>query len=132
MLVAAVLEIVILLYFLLAGGDLFLQKFIKVLPHSGDKQKAFNIARATEAAISAYLSTALLVNVGEGIVVALALWALGMPNPVLWGVLIAALEFVPYLGALTGVVVLGLAGVDDVRQRRRTRCSCRAAFSRSI
>jgi predicted PurR-regulated permease PerM len=110
-LVAAVLEIVILLYFLLAGGDLFLQKFIKVLPHTGDKQKAFHIARATEAAISAYLSTALLVNVGEGIVVAVALWALGMPNPVLWGVLIAALEFVPYLGALTGVVVLGLAAL---------------------
>lgn len=110
-LVAALLEIAILLYFLLAGGDLFLQKFIKVLPATGDKQKAFSIARATEAAISAYLSTALLVNVGEGIVVALALWGLGMPNPALWGVLIAALEFIPYLGALTGVVVLGLAAL---------------------
>ena len=70
--VAAVLEIVILLYFLLAGGDLFLQKFIKVLPHSGDKRKAVEIARATEAAVSAYLSTAFLVNVGEGIVVGAA------------------------------------------------------------
>ena len=109
--VAAVLEIVILLYFLLAGGDLFLQKFIKVLPHTADRHKAIKIARETEAAISAYLSTALLVNVGEGIVVGLALWGLGMPNPVLWGVLIAALEFVPYLGALTGVVVLGLAAL---------------------
>jgi predicted PurR-regulated permease PerM len=110
-LVAAVLEIVILLYVLLAGGDLFLQKFIKVLPQTGDKRKAIHIARETEAAISAYLSTALLVTVGEGIVVALALWGLGMPNPLFWGVLIAALEFVPYLGALTGVVVLGLAAL---------------------
>ena len=46
--VAAILEIVILLYFLLAGGDLFLQKFIKVLPQSGDKRKAVEIARGTE------------------------------------------------------------------------------------
>jgi predicted PurR-regulated permease PerM len=110
-LVAAVLEIVILLYFLLAGGDLFLQKFIKVLPHTADRHKAINIARATEAAISAYLSTALLVNVGEGFVVAMALWGLGMPNPALWGVLVAVIEFIPYLGALTGVVVLALAAL---------------------
>ncbi|HEY4303530.1 MAG TPA: AI-2E family transporter [Gemmatimonadaceae bacterium] len=110
-LVAAVLEIVILLYFLLAGGDLFLQKFIKVLPQTGDKHKAIAIARETEAAVSAYLFTTLLVNVSEGAVVALALWGLGMPNPVLWAVLIAALEFIPYLGALTGVVVLGLAAL---------------------
>jgi predicted PurR-regulated permease PerM len=109
--VAAILEIVILLYFLLAGGDLFLQKFIKVLPQSGDKRKAVEIARGTEAAVSAYLSTALLVNVGEGIVVALLLWALKMPSPALWGVMVATVEFVPYLGALAGVVILGLAGL---------------------
>ena len=110
-LVAGVLEIAILVYFLLAGGDLFLQKFIKVLRQTGDRHKAISIARETEAAISAYLFTTLLVNVGEGVVVALALWALGMPSPVLWGVMIAMLEFIPYLGALTGVVVLGLAAL---------------------
>jgi predicted PurR-regulated permease PerM len=110
-LVAAILEIVILLYFLLAGGDLFLQKFIKVLPHSGDKRKAVEIARATEAAVSAYLSTAFMVNVVEGVVVGLLLWALGMPSPALWGAMVACLEFVPYLGALAAVVILGLAGL---------------------
>jgi predicted PurR-regulated permease PerM len=102
---------VILLYFLLAGGDLFLQKFIKVMPHSGDKQKAVDIARATEAAVSAYLSTALIVNVAEGVVVALLLWWLDMPSPGLWGAMVACLEFVPYLGALAAVVILGLAGL---------------------
>lgn len=110
-LVAGILEVAILLYFLLAGGDLFLQKLIKVLPYSGDKRKVVEIARATESAVSAYLSTALLVNVGEGAIVALLLWALDMPSPVLWGVMVAALEFIPYLGALTGVVILGLAGL---------------------
>lgn len=110
-LVGALLQIVILLYFLLAGGDLFVQKFIKVLPQAGDKDKAVHIARATEAAVSAYLSTALLVNISEGIVVGLILWALQMPSPLFWGVLVAAVEFVPYLGALTAVVLLGLAGL---------------------
>jgi predicted PurR-regulated permease PerM len=113
---AGMLEIFILLYFLLAGGDLFLQKLIKVLPHFSDKVKAVEIARATEAAVSAYLTTALLVNIAEGAVVAGVLWLLGMPNPLLWGALVACLEFVPYLGAFTAVIVLGVAGLTTFDQ----------------
>jgi len=113
---AGLLEIFILLYFLLAGGDLFLQKLIKVLPHFGDKVKAVEIARATESTVSAYLTTTLLLNIGEGIVVAGALWLLGMPNVVLWGVIVACLEFVPYLGAATATVVLGVAGLAQYEQ----------------
>jgi len=113
---AGLLEIFILLYFLLAGGDLFLQKLIKVLPHFNDKVKAVEIARAIEATVSAYLSTTLLLNITEGIVVAFVLWLLGMPNVVLWGVMVACLELVPYLGAATAVVVLGVAGLAQYDQ----------------
>ncbi len=111
-LAAGLVEVLILLYFLLAGGDLFLQKLIKVLPHFNDKVKAVEIARATEAAVSAYLTTTLLVNVMEGAIVAGVFWLLGMPNVLLWGALVACLEFVPYLGALTAVVVFTLAGLS--------------------
>ena len=111
-LLTGMLEVFILLYFLLAGGDLFLQKLIKVLPHFDDKVKAVEMARATEAAVSAYLTTTLLVNVVEGAMVASVLWLLGMPNVLLWGVLVACLEFVPYLGALTAVAVLTVAGLS--------------------
>jgi predicted PurR-regulated permease PerM len=114
--IAGLLEIFILLYFLLAGGDLFLQKLIKVLPHFGDKVKAVDIARATEATVSAYLTTTLLLNVMEGVLVALVLWLLGMPNVLLWGALVACLEFVPYLGAATAVLVLGVAGLTTFEQ----------------
>lgn len=109
--VAALLEIFILLYFLLAGGDLFLQKLIKVLPHFSDKVKAVEIARATESTVSAYLSTTLLLNVMEGALVAVVLWLLGMPNVLLWGALVACLEFVPYLGGATAVLILLVAGL---------------------
>jgi predicted PurR-regulated permease PerM len=74
--------------------------------------KAVEIARATEAAVSAYLTTTLIVNVIEGAVVAAVLWMLGMPNVLLWGALVACLEFVPYLGALTAIVVFTLAGLS--------------------
>jgi len=109
--VAGSLEVLILLYFLLAAGDLFLQKLVKVLPQLGDKRTAVQIARKAESSISTYLVAAMAVNVGEGIVVAIVLYLLGMPNAPLWGVVVALLEFVPYLGAVTIIVVLSVAAL---------------------
>jgi predicted PurR-regulated permease PerM len=108
---AGMLEVLVLLYFLLAAGDLFLQKLIKVLPNLGEKRKAVEIARATEASISTYLLTATAVNVGEGIVVGVVMYFLGMPNPALWGALVVLLEFIPYLGALAMVLILSVAAL---------------------
>jgi predicted PurR-regulated permease PerM len=106
-----ILEVVILLYFLLAAGDLFLQKLIKVLPSRGEKRLAVQIARETETSISTYLLTTSLVNLCEGAVVAgvMALW--GMPSPLLWGALTVLLEFIPYLGAATMIMVLSVAAL---------------------
>ena len=109
--IAGSLEVLILLYFLLAAGDLFLQKLVKVLPQLGDKRTAVQIARKAESSISTYLITALAMNVGEGIVVGIAMYILGMPNPALWGALVALLEFVPYLGAATSTIVLTVAAL---------------------
>src|SRR5919112_1721942 len=110
-LIASAVEVVILLYFLLAAGDLFLQKLIKVLPQFRDKKKAVAIARETEASISTYLVTVTLVNLGLGVAVAIVMFLLKMPNPVLWGALAALVEFIPYLGATALVAVLTLAGL---------------------
>ena len=109
--VAGALQVLILLYFLLAAGDLFLQKLVKVLPQLGDKRTAVQIARAAESSISTYLMTALMLNIGEGIVVGIVMFLLGMPNPALWGAIVALLEFIPYLGAVTSVLVLGIAAL---------------------
>jgi predicted PurR-regulated permease PerM len=110
-LVAGFVEVIILLYFLLAAGDLFLQKLIKVLPQFRDKKKAVTIARETEASISTYLVTITLVNLMLGLAVAAVMYLLGMPNPLLWGALAALVEFIPYLGATALVAVLALAGL---------------------
>lgn len=109
--VVGALEVLILLYFLLAAGDLFLQKLIKVLPTLRDKRKAVEIARKTEASISTYLLTVAAVNIVEGLVVAGAMYLLGMPSPLLWGALVAVFEFIPYLGALAMTAILTLAAL---------------------
>jgi predicted PurR-regulated permease PerM len=110
-LLSAATIVVFLTYFLLAVGDLFLQKLVTVLPQFKDKKTAVTIARETEAQISLYLFTATLINLGVGVVTGLALWLVGMPNPVLWGVLAAVLNFVPYVGAVVNMVILGLAAL---------------------
>jgi predicted PurR-regulated permease PerM len=105
------IETLILLYFLLAAGDLFLQKLIKVLPQLGDKKKAVAIARETEASISTYLFTVALVNVVLGLAVALVMLLIGMPNAVLWGALAGLAEFIPYIGATVMLGTLTMAGL---------------------
>jgi len=84
---------------------------VTVLPQFKDKKKAVTIARETEAQISVYLFTTTLINIGVGVVTGVALALVGMPNPVLWGVLAGVLNFIPYLGAVVNTVILGLASV---------------------
>lgn len=102
---------VVLLYFLLASGDLFLRKLVRVLPRLSDKKRAIEIARETERHVSRYLSTVTLINVGLGIVVAGAMALVGMPNPVLWGVLAGLLNYIPYLGPIATAAILTLVSV---------------------
>ena len=101
--------VVFLTYFLLAVGDLFLQKLVGVLPQFKDKRTAVTIARETEAQISLYLFTTTLINIGVGVVTGIAMYLLGLPNAALWGVVAAVLNFVPYVGAVANTVLLALA-----------------------
>ena len=78
---------------------------------SNKAREAVEIARATESSISTYLLTTAVVNVTEGIAVAGAMYLLGMPNPALWGALVAVFEFIPYLGATAMVVILTIASL---------------------
>ena len=105
---------VFLLYFLLALDDLFLRKLAGVLPEMSQRRKAVLIARATERDLSHYVLVRTATNAGLGVGVGLATWLLGMPNPVLWGILAAFLNYIPYLGGLIGYVVVGFAALTTL------------------
>jgi predicted PurR-regulated permease PerM len=102
---------VVLLFFLLSSGDLFLRKLVRVLPRLQDKKLAVEIMLQIEEDISTYLLTVTLINVGVGLTISLAFFFLGMPSPVLWGVMATLLNFIPYLGALAGIVVVTLVAI---------------------
>jgi len=101
----------VLLYFLLSSGDFFLRKLVTVLPRFGDKKHAVEIAQQVQSDISHYLLTVTAINIALGVVVAGALYALGMPSPALWGTMAAVLNFIPFLGHVVGFSVIGLVAL---------------------
>ncbi|MEA2659693.1 MAG: hypothetical protein QOF64_2289 [Candidatus Binatota bacterium] len=103
--------LVILLFFLLASGDLFLRKLIAVLPRLEEKKLAVEITRRIELDVSAYLLAITLVNALFGTTVAIAMFFLGLPNPVLWGVMAGLLHFIPFLGAVVGISIVTLVAL---------------------
>jgi predicted PurR-regulated permease PerM len=97
--------------FLLASGDLFLQKLVRILPTLSDKKRSLRVVHDVESEVSRYLLTITLINIGFGTAVGLSMAVIGMPNPILWGVGAALLNFVPYLGALVGMALAGAIGL---------------------
>jgi predicted PurR-regulated permease PerM len=97
----------VLLLFLLASGDMFYEKLVHVMPTFKDKRRAVRIAYSIERKLSRYLMTITAINVCLGIAVGLAMWLLGMPNPLVFGVIAFVFNYIPYLGALAGIVVAG-------------------------
>ena len=79
--------------------------------HFGASLKAARVMRDVQDRVAAYILTVGLINVGVGLIVTLAAWALGMPYPVMWGGLAALLNFLPYIGPLAMVAILTLFGL---------------------
>ena len=104
-------ETVALVFLLLASGDLFMLKLVRVMPRLRDKKHAVEISREIQQSISTYLFSVGLINVGFGIVVGIALYLLGLPNSLMWGGVAAFANFVPYIGPILGVTAVALAGL---------------------
>jgi predicted PurR-regulated permease PerM len=61
--------------------------------------------------MTTYFGTFTIVNVCLGIVTAALTWLIGLPNPLLWGVLAGVLNYVPYLGPSIVVGTLAVVGL---------------------
>jgi predicted PurR-regulated permease PerM len=72
----------ILLFFLLASGDAFLNKLVRVTPEFRDKRRVVEAARDIQRHVSVYLGTITLINLCVAVVVGLLMYGLGMPNPI--------------------------------------------------
>src|SRR6266705_1334731 len=106
----------VLLFFLLASGDMFLRKLVTVLPRFENKKLAVEISRQIEHDISRYLLTVTLINAVFGSAVGLSMYFIGLPNALLWGVMAGLLHFIPFLGAIVGISVVTLVALVTMDQ----------------
>lgn len=116
---ASVISTLILTYLLLAYGGALTRRFVRMLPTVAEKRATIKVARAFQRDIARYLFLMTVLSVGLGLVSGLALQWLGMPNPVLWAVMIAVLNYVPYLGAALCLIILtpvAILSIDPLGQ----------------
>lgn len=102
---------IVIAVFLMASGDMFYEKLIRILPSFADKKAALRIVLDVEREVSAYLISITLINAGLAAAVGLSFWAIGLPTPHLWALFAFILNFIPYLGPITGLALSGVISV---------------------
>jgi predicted PurR-regulated permease PerM len=106
--VVAVVTVIILALFILAGGPAVLARMASAFATDVQATHVLKVIEAVRREVGRYYATIAVINLGLGIATGLVMAALGMPNPVLWGALAAVLNFIPYVGSATTLLVLGV------------------------
>lgn len=90
--------IVIFVMFILAQREDLRNRLIKL---AGSRDLHRTTAALDDAAhrLSKMFAAQLALNSAFGVIIGVGLWLIGLPNPLLWGVLAGVLRFVPYIGA---------------------------------
>jgi predicted PurR-regulated permease PerM len=101
----------VLLYFILASGSEIVRKLAAPRRGAWSRRRVITIVRAVEADISRYLVTVSIINAALGAIAAMMLHVFGMPNAMLWGVVIALLNYAPYVGAALATVLLAVVAL---------------------
>jgi predicted PurR-regulated permease PerM len=101
----------VLSLFLLASGTMFYEKIVQSFTRMSEKKRALRVVYDVEREISRYLLTVTLINAGLGLAVGLGMWAVGMPTPLVWGVAAMLLNFLPYIGAATTILLVAAISI---------------------
>lgn len=109
-LTASAIVIIFVIFFLLQREDLR-DRLIR-LAGSHDLRRTTEAIDDAARRLSRYFLAQTALNALFGVIVATGLWIIGLPNPVLWGMMAAILRFIPYLGAFMAAalpIVLSIA-----------------------
>jgi len=99
------------LFFFLMGGP-GLHVYLVLLSRNRDARlRTLRILDDIEHNLTRYMGTVTIVNMGVGLITAIAVYLMGFPNPVLWGVLAFIFNYVPYIGPAVMVLVLFCVGL---------------------
>jgi len=109
---AQVLIFLVSLYFFLATREQIRVATLSLCVSRRMRWRTAHVFRDVELKVSKYLLTITMVNCGVGVVVALLMWVIGMPSPILWGALAAVLNYIPFVGQAFMALILFLVGLS--------------------
>jgi predicted PurR-regulated permease PerM len=101
----------LVIFFFLSGWTRMRKRTITTRTSFDGAMTTARVIQQVVDATSLYLGTITLVNIAVGAVVALLVWAIGMDTPLMWGGIVAVLNYVPYLGPIASVILLALGGL---------------------
>lgn len=111
-LLASTLAVVLLTFFFLVYGENLQRHAIALLPGRQQKKFSVDLMHSIEREVSRYVLTISVINALVGLVYAAILYALDIPlqEALLWGTMVALLNFAPYVGPLIGMGLMLLVG----------------------
>jgi predicted PurR-regulated permease PerM len=109
--VVPVVGVFFLTLFILASGPPLLTRLGTARRRTTSTRHAVIVLEHTRRELSRFLGTIALINVGLGTVTAIIAYAFDLPTPLLWGVMAAVLNFVPYAGSAVTLTMLTLVAI---------------------
>ena len=103
--------IIILTLFLLSGGPPMLARMTSAFASDLKSAHILSVIEKVRSEVGRFYATTALINVGLGLVTGFVMMLCGMPNPFLWGTMAALLNFIPYAGATTTLIVLTIVAI---------------------
>ena len=109
--VIGLISFMVLLYFLLAHGHLLMLEAGNMWMSRIHRKMSYRILRHVQQNVSRYLLLITVINFMLGLLVALLMWILDMPNPIVWGVSAALLNYIPYVGPVINLVIVTVVAI---------------------
>ena len=101
----------LVIFFFLAGWTRMRKRTIVSRGSFAGALTTARVIQQVVEATSTYLGTITLINISMGAITATILWFLGMDSPMMWGGIVAVLNYIPYLGPIACVFLLAFGGL---------------------
>ena len=104
----SVLTFVIVTLFLLAGGPPMIARMTAAFVDDLNAAHVLDVIERVRKEVGRFYITTAIINIGLGLATTGLMTVLGMPTPYLWGIIAATLNFIPYAGPTTTLILLTL------------------------
>ena len=107
----SVLTFIIVTLFLLAGGPPMCARMTAAFVDDLNSAHVLDVIEKVRKEVGRFYVTTAFINLGLGLATTGIMMLLGMPTPYLWGIIAATLNFIPYAGPATTLIIVTLVAV---------------------